>query len=536
MRHRFFRIYTILILIMILFNLKLSAQGMTRSNGIGVRAGFWNITNHPTRISATSYGKDGSVGIGGAGVWIYFFSKLRDNLFLELNLGAFGGAYQEHANYVVESVEATTIVPFLLGIRYDLLSPKTSSSLQPYLSFGGGPYWITKIQSENENGIMDETVLDTGQESGVYAGTGVNLLLASWLGLNFDVKYHFVDFKFENEYSGLELAFGLSLMWGKKSDMFQIKDIKLIVQDIYPAYYQFYSSYPIALISVKNVASYPIEVKVRSIVRPYSERPKDTEYVRIEKGKTRDIHVTATFGKKLMELSQREAAILDMEIEARAGRVISKTISERITLHSRNAWNGEIDKLSLFVTSDNEEILNISRGIITESGAPNPARLNSFEKAKIIFNELQSRGIHYHTDPNVVFYKDDRVQFALETLRLKNGDCDDLTVLYATLLESLGINTAFVEVRDPDKEIAHLYLLFDTNLSPDQGTTISTNDKKYLIREKTGDSQTVWIPVETTLIDQGFDLAWNTGAMTYLKEGVIRSGIEQGWMRIIDVE
>ncbi len=512
------------------------AQGISRSNGIGFRIGSWNITNHPTRISSSGYGKDGSVDIGGAGVWFFYFSRLHNNLFLELSLGAVGGAHEEHSNFIVESTEATAIVPFLLGFRYDLLSPKIPSSLLPYVSFGGGPYWITKVETKNKYFVQDETVMESGQETGAYLGLGTNLLIASWLGLNFDMKYHFIDFEFEKGHSGLELGMGLCLMWGKKREVFQIKDIRLVVKDVYPAYYQFYNSYPIALVSVKNLSSYTIEVKVKSVVRPYSERPKESEYVRIERGKTKDIPVTAIFGKNLLSLSQREPAILDMVVEARAGKIYSKPISERITLHSRNAWNGEMDKLNLFVTPDDEKILNLSRRIIARKRSAINSDLNNFEKAKALFNELKMTGIHYHNDPNIIFYKDDRVQYASETLNLKNGDCDDLVVLFASLLESAGINTAFVEVKDPENEIAHLYLLFDSVLDPALGYRISTNEKRYVVREKHNGKQSIWVPIETTLIDVGFDEAWKIGATNYLKEGIIRNGIEEGWVRIIDVE
>jgi hypothetical protein len=534
MRKRSIRLTFLLLLILTYADT--FAQGISRSNGIGLRIGSWNITNHPTRISTSGYGKDGSVDIGGAGAWFYYFSRLHNNLFLELSLGAVGGVHEEHSNYIVESTEATAIVPFLLGFRYDLLSPKIPSSLLPYFSFGGGPYWITKVQTNNQYAFQDEAIIESGQETGAYLGLGTNLLIASWLGLNFDMKYHFIDFEFEKGYSGLEMGMGLCIMWGRKREMFQIKEIRLLVKDVYPAYYQFYNSYPIALVSVKNLSSYPIEVKVKSVVRPYSERPKDSEYVRIEPGKTKDIPVTAIFGKNLQTLSQREPAILDMEVEARAGRVFSKTISERITLHSRNAWNGEMDKLNFFVTADNEDVLTLSRNIIARERLNAISDLNNFEKAKLIFNELKRMDIHYFNDPNIIFYKDDRVQFASETLRLKNGDCDDLVVLFASMLESIGINTAFVEVRDPEKEIAHLYLLFDSNLEPIDGYAISSNEKRYVVREKMNNKQSIWIPIETTLIDRGFDHAWQLGATNYLKEGILRKGIDDGWMRIIDVE
>ncbi len=323
-------------------------------------------------------------------------------------------------------------------------------------------------------------------------------------------------------------------MWGRRREIFQVKEIKPVVSDIYPTYYQFYNTYPLALVAIKNVAGYPIEINLRSNIRQYSERPKDSGFVRIEPGKTKDIPATAIFGSRLLQANRREPAVLDIEVEARAGRIIKKEFSASITIHGRNAWNGEMDKLAFFITPDDEDILKLSRGMVSEQSVREDNQLGNFHKAQIIFDELKKMGISYRRDPNIVFYKDDRVQFATETLKLGTGDCDDLVVLYASFLESFGINTAFVEVQDPQKEIAHLYLIFDTDLQANLGQSISTNEKRLVIREGQNGQSKIWIPVETTLIEQGFEEAWKSGAMSFLQEGIIRNGIEEGWVRNVE--
>lgn len=511
------------------------AQGMSRSSGIGLRIGSWNVTNHPTRINTSEFGKDAVVDLGGAGVWLYFFSRVYNNWFFEFNLGGVGGIHAEQTNYIIKNTEVSAIVPVLFGLRYDVLSTRFPTAFQPYLSFGGGPYWITSAKTQEIYSAVQHTV-ESKLKYGAYTGGGINIVLASWFALNFDLKYHLVDFEFEKDYSGLEFGGGFSLMWGRRREMFQLKDIKPVVSDIYPAYYQFYNTYPLALVSIKNVAGYPIEVNIKSNIRQFSERPKESGFVRIEPGKTKDLPVTAIFGSRLLQAGRREPAVLDIEVEARAGRIVKKEFSAPLTIHSRNAWNGEMDKLVFFVTPDNDEILKLSRAIISEQRSQNNGDVDNFQRAQVIFDELKKLGIHYRRDPNIVFYKDDRVQFATETLNIGSGDCDDLVVLYASLLESIGINTAFIEVRDPEKELAHLYLIFDSDLPANQGQTISSNEKRFVIRTSQTGQNKIWIPVETTLIEQGFEEAWKAGAMSYLQEGIIRNGLESGWVKIIDVE
>jgi len=40
--------------------------------------------------------------------------------------------------------------------------------------------------------------------------------------------------------------------------------------------------------------------------------------------------------------------------------------------------------------------------------------------------------------------------------------------------------------------------------------------------------------VETTLVQDGFDQAWTTAAMAWLQESVLRNGLSEEWVRIID--
>ncbi len=190
------------------------------------------------------------------------------------------------------------------------------------------------------------------------------------------------------------------------------------------------------------------------------------------------------------------------------------------------------------MTSDDEKVLQVSRKFIREQKTEDSdsTAAGNLPAAKAIFEALGKMGLQYQRDPNIPFYKDDRVQFATETLNLGHGDCDDLVVLYASLLESAGINTAFVEVTDPQKDLAHLYLLFDAGLTASEGNLISSNEKRYVIREDTRGKKIVWIPIETTLLSRGFEEAWKTGALEYLQDGIVRQGLAENWVKVIDVE
>ena len=519
--------YVVIISVFVLASNILLAQGISRSSGLGVRASIWKPDNIGSDVNVGAFPITTSVGSGEGG-YLYYYTRLNENWYLEIMFGGTGTINFNKVGTLGTYSSQQSITPLLFGLRNDFLSLEHGSIFQPYWTFGGGLHWISSIKS----GITQNIDTSIGNESqiGIYVGTGLNAILSSRFALNADLKYHLLEFNPEREYSGLEYAFGITYMWGDNPEIFRVEEIKVIVQNIYPSYYQFYNTYPLALVTVKNMVSYSIEVNLIANIQGFSERSQESGFKKINPGETEDIPVYAIFGKNLLYTSQREEAIIDMELEARAGTTQSKTISVNVVIHSRNAWNGEINRLKYFLTPDDEEIINYSRQILENNPIVSDTEIKNFEIAKLIFNTLSDNGLHYLSDPNIPFYEDDYVQYASETISKKTGDCDDLVILFSSLLESVGIKTAFVEVKNPEKKIAHLYLIFDSGASPEQSDLISTNDKLYIIK-----NNSIWIPVETTQVQNGFSDAWKSAALSYLSEGILQNGLTHGWVNIIDI-
>ncbi len=518
-----------------------AAGQSSRANGIGVRASYWNVGNQSVRWNLSE--RQSTFDISGVGGWLNYFSRVSNHWYLDFNLGAIARIKSEETADTNAKVEVSVLVPFLFGARYDLLPTRVSSSFQPYLAAGFGPYWNSSIHVQDRI-TAEEVSGEAKLQLGGYAGGGLNLVMMSWLAWNFELKYHFVGLEtrgnfeklvYDKSASGFEFGLGLAFMWGHKRELFRLKGAHVIVNDLYPAYAQFYSTYPLAFVTVQNVAGYPIEVNVQSLISGYSERPKDSGFMRLAKGETKDIPVTAILGPQLRRTTQRTKAVLDLKIEARAGGKAQKEISAPIMIHSRNAWNGEIDKLGFFVTPEDDAVLRFGRALQSTRLLRDSIRVENLRLAAAVFDSLQSLRIRYQRDPNIPFYKDDRVQFATETLALRSGDCDDLTVLYASLLEGLGIHTAFVDAQDLQKPLGHVYLMFEAGVEANAGELISSNPKRYVLRENQNGRPTLWIPIETTLLAQGFEEAWKAGALEYLQDGVLRNGLNEGWVNVIEV-
>jgi tetratricopeptide (TPR) repeat protein len=98
----------------------------------------------------------------------------------------------------------------------------------------------------------------------------------------------------------------------------------------------------------------------------------------------------------------------------------------------------------------------------------------------------------------------DYIQFPLDTIIRKVGDCDDGVVLYDAMLESVGIPTALVDFP------GHVYPMFDTGVPVSEAYKVAT-DPELIIPYKGN----VWIPVETTLWRKSFTEAWRNAAYRF---------------------
>lgn len=509
------------------------AQGISRSHGLGFRLSFWNMADQTFRLNLDTAPARGSVDLAGVGFWLSYHSRIQRNWFMQFDLASVATIHSEFSTENEGDADVSAVVPILLGVRHYPMADRLRGALQPYWGAGAGPYWVSQFDVQERAQSTNVTLSGTSQVIyGGYASAGAHLLFTSWLALTFDSKYHFVDWRSKGTYSGPEFGLGLTVMWGKSREMYQIMGTRLIVENLYPAYYQFYNTYPLALVTIRNLTGYPIEVNVRSHIDGYTARDKDSGFIRLERHETRDIPVTVIFGPQLLKVAGRAPAVLDLMVEGRAGNTLRKTLSAELVIHHRNAWDGDMQKLKFFVTADDAQIMQQMQAWISRDSIGT----NALDIARTLFDRLSAYGLRYRHDPNIPFYKDERVLSPVETLQSGGGDCDDLTVLCASFLESAGIHTAFVEVKDPDKSMAHLYLLFSTALAPDQAETISSNEKRYIIRENERGESLLWIPLECTLLQTGFENAWLSGATQYLNEAVVRNGLAEGWVTIHDVE
>ncbi len=303
----------------------------------------------------------------------------------------------------------------------------------------------------------------------------------------------------------------------KKSLEFEHNAPQLVLSDlnlqtVFSAAYKKYLDQPIGSVKLENVGATDYgNLKLSFQIKEYMDFPSIVDIEIIKGNDQQEIDIRATFNNRILEIDGDTGVQVEVKLSyLRDGRRDDIILTQPMTIYGKNAivW-GDSAMIGSFVTPHDDALHDYVRRVVNEY-QPDPGPLNGkLVSAMAYFSSLTALGINYIIDPNTPFteLRDDQidyVQFPRETLRLKSGDCDDLSVLISAGLENLGIRTAFVEVP------GHLFMMFDTGIPSDDAGLISRDDS--LLALKDGN---VWIPLEATMVNTSFIEAWAEGARKY---------------------
>ena len=323
----------------------------------------------------------------------------------------------------------------------------------------------------------------------------------------------------------LSLNLSLSFKHEKMAELFNLK----ITNDIFPTLDEEYVDNPIAIGLVKNLTDKKIFVRPAALIKAVNDEiiysqpievfPKDTVRVKFYSL----ISESKIFDKRRIGTAEffifTDSESYDDKIE------------KPVLIQTMNSWDGKVSNLKYFVFKDFDFIIKYATEIYQKNSAviDSNDRLKKFNMAKIFYNEFIKK-MTYISDPRTSL---EYVQFPKETILRSGGDCDDLSTAFSSMLEVMGIETAFVDYKEPDG-VSHVNLLINTGLTADESLMLTNNDKKYYLRKNSNGIDEIWIPVETTNFIS-FDLAWEIAAEKFQTEAIENFGMQKGLVNIIDI-
>lgn len=370
------------------------------------------------------------------------------------------------------------------------------------------------------NGGLYLGMADVGTVRNPFFGGLLNLSYLLNPGMSLALGAEYKRYLLSGAYLYQGIAINLGASWHMGAGGGSQVEYQPYIQPIFPLFYSFYDKNTLGDIVLTNDESGSItDVQVSFYVRKYMDQPKlsDISIDELKRGESQTVPIYALFTDDILSVTEGDTAAAEILVSYDyLGRRQELSIPISVEINNRNALTWDDDrKAAALVTAKDPAVLGFAKGIAGSIRAEHSTAVNdTFRIALGLFEALDIYGISYIPDPSTPYIElsekptsVDYCQFPIQTFSYRAGDCDDISILYAALLESVGIETAFVTVP------GHIFVAFNLGLAPEKAAEIFENTSELIFR----DDET-WVPVEITLVKDGFLKSWQVGAREW-REG-----------------
>lgn len=444
-----------------------------------------------------------------------------------------GGTVNSSGMYTLGAEATVTVdwaLPFapLLGVSgilgYDMLPLATGGAVHlPWAAAGLNLNLLSeglfRLAVHGQGGYsyyLHSTAANSGGAPFATAGLEFSFafLRAFQLGLSAHYRTAFNRWEALSGTLGLRIALGDTTVRPKG----MIQSVEM--DSLFPVFLKWYDTNPVGRLRFQNGEKQAARnVRVSLFIKEFMDSPRETPAVAsVAAGQSVEIPLFALLSDRILGVTEAMKVPVEIAVSYDAvepGMKITRTESVRI--ENRNAMNWADDRRAAsFVTPKDPTVLKLSKGL---AGRIRSLQTSAYDLnmriAIALFEALHSYGVNYVVDPASSYAENsaregvvDYLQFPRQTLEYRSGDCDDLSILYCAVLESVGIETAFITVP------GHIFMAFATSVAPaDAPKYFSRGD---LLFEQDGK---LWIPVEITMVGAGFLNAWMRGAQGWIEGG-----------------
>lgn len=288
---------------------------------------------------------------------------------------------------------------------------------------------------------------------------------------------------------------------------------RVSLEQVFPVFYAYYDDHPLGNLVISNAEPDAIQdVRLTVFIKQFMDAPKACPIAASIDPRARiSVPLYALFTERALEITEGTKSTAEIVLEYKWKDIQYRDVkTETISFLDRNSMTWDDDRrASAFVTAKDPAVLDFAKNVVSMM---RDAKLTSVDEklfmAAALHSALDLHGISYISDPQSSYAENSRdrskvdfLQFPRQTLSYRAGDCDDLSILYCALLESIGIETAFITVP------GHIFMAFKPSLSAKEARRVLYQKDRLL---EVGDE--LWIPVEITERKNGFMQAWSLGA------------------------
>ena len=297
-------------------------------------------------------------------------------------------------------------------------------------------------------------------------------------------------------------------------------DISFIAFDmnpVFPILYKYYDANPIGSVVIANDTDVTLtDAEVRLTMQTYMDNPKLSASIEeLGPGAERKVDLYALFNDQVLYMTEGDLVSATVSVEFKVDGVRGSD-QETVTVefYDRNAlkWD-DTRKVATFVTARDVELQRWAKQLAAMARRDaNSEVSSSFQLGMMVYTAMVESELAYVVDPTSPHeqlsqdpHSIDYVQFPRQTLDFRAGDCDDLCVCYATLLEAAGVPTAFITIP------GHIFLAFELGWDEAQARRRFSRVDSLIFRP----NGSVWVPVEATLMEEDFITAWIAGSRAW---------------------
>ena len=307
------------------------------------------------------------------------------------------------------------------------------------------------------------------------------------------------------------LSFNLTELFNKRTNV----DVQTeTILPVFPVLYSWYENNSFGKVLVENKEDSSIQNVTVSFYQPqYMGHPREcASFNSLKKGESAEVDMYAFFNESMLELTEKTDTKAQIIVSYSClGQKKSQTFDIVVPVYGRNNMSWDDDRrAAVFVSSKDPAALLFAKYItsIVRDNIRNGVPAN-IQYAMGVFESLDQFGLSYVIDPSSAFSDNvgtssiDFLQFPYQTLMYRGGDCDDISILVCSLFEAVGIRTAFITIP------GHIFMAFDSGLTIAQASAEFTSLDELIVDREANE---VWVPLEITLSDEGFNKAWRVGA------------------------